>query len=92
MDYLNSPLYKWMTIRDWGNLIRIVRGINTNDMAKEIGLKPCSISQFESGKSVSANLNTWYNNQIEAYNLYKIASELYKSKALLKMNEKLGGK
>lgn len=92
MNYLDSVLYRGMTRRDWGNLIRIVRGINTNDMAEELGLKPCSISQFEAGKSISANLSNWYNSQIEAYHLNKVANELCKSKALLRMNEKLGGK
>lgn len=92
MNYLESKIYSYMSIRDWGNLIRIVRGFSVTEMAEEIGVKVCTISQFESGKTTSSRLTDWYNKQIVDFNLTSIASTIGRSRALLRTNERLGGR
>lgn len=92
MNYLESRIYSYMSIRDWGNLIRIVRGLSVTEMAEEIGVKVCTISQFESGKTTSFRLTDWYNKQIVDFKLTNIASTIGRSRALLRTNERLGGR
>lgn len=80
-----------MTYKEVGDLLRIVRNIKIDDMAREVGMKTNTLYQFEAGTNHSKVLAEYYNKQAEFFELDRIYNAIKGSRALLKLTDYVGG-
>lgn len=80
-----------MTFKEIGDLLRIVRNIKIEDMARETGLKTNTLYQFEAGTNHSKVLVDYYTKQAEFFELDMIYNAIKGSRALLKLTDYVGG-